>query len=176
MKKRRKSKFKKGRDEELEQEEEQEPAGPDPYANLPYQDSERTRGALIKWLVVLCFIAVGMMVYSIHYIRFVSRPAQVVVLTEEEQAAATAAEAARPAAERSVGPIWFSRSDGTYLEGDGSQPAQPALPLPSEPSAETPAEQPAIPGAETLPAAGTETTETTPDIGGITPEAPPSPA
>ena len=120
----------------------------------PYPDSDRTKDFLVKMLVVLCFITIGMMIYTIHYMKYVDAKAQ-------EEAERTAAETA--ASTPAVGSIWFTKPDGTVVGETGAPytpgaPASSQPPLPSAslktPAAEKTAEEPAA-GAEE-PAAAAE--------------------
>ncbi len=122
-----------------------------PEATSPYPDSDRTKDFLVKMLVVLCFITIGMMIYTIHYMRYVDAKAQ----TDAERAAAEAAASAPD-----VGTIWFSKPDGTFV-GETGAPYTPGAPTSSQPplpsaSQQTPApETPPVEG-EAPPASATE--------------------
>ncbi len=126
----------------------------EPESNIPYPDSDRTKDCLVKMLIVLCFITIGMMIYTIHYMKYVDEKAQ-------EEADRVAAETA--AKTPSVGSIWFTKPDGTVVGETGAPytpgaPASSQPPLPSAslktPAAEKTAEEPAA-GAEE-PAAAAE--------------------
>ena len=141
---------------------------------FPYPGSDRAKDFLVRALIILCCVALGLMIYSIHYFRYVDRTGK---REAEERAAKAAAE--KPA----VGTIWFTQPDGTIVRGDGTPAPQfpsgqqklPSASAPQLPSA--PQELPADaqePAAGEAPAQPQEPAE--PGAEPVTPVEPPQPA
>lgn len=112
-------------------------------ANAPYKGSDLLKSFLAKVLIILCVFTMGMMIYTIHYFRYVEKKNLRIA-----QAAADSASAERAAASR--GTIWFSMPDGSFLSG-GKNTKSPLSQMPpvggtagsqSEPAAQPEAPSP----------------------------------
>lgn len=101
----------------------------DENPNIPYPGSDKTKSRQARLLIVLCAIAFGLMIYTIHFFRYIT-------VRQQEAAAAAAAAAAASAPVEPIGENWYLRPDGTYATMDNP----PSLPQTSD--------QPALPGAE----------------------------
>ena len=138
--------------------------------DIPYPGSERTRDFLIRLMIFLCCIALGLMIYSIHYFKYVDRTSRLKAEEAAEKAAASA-----PA----VGTIWFSQPDGTFIRGDGSSvsaPSSAAPPLPSAGVQKSPAAANAPADAASAEGEAPAAEAAGAAEGGVEPTEPPAPA